>query len=201
MCGSRRLSKCSRTASPANGNMPWQISPSARLASRARRDHRRGSGPERQVGRRSLGIPAVDDGSEPEPRRDRAGVGAQQAVAVEQGLASTDRRVRASSTRCSAIKTASTTRPTATIALLLGMKGAMSEFELVTLRNRLLRGSRNKAERGELFFAVPLGIPQDSLGRDRPGARRAGPRDDPAGLREVRGTRFRVRGLSLPGRE
>ena len=33
----------------------------------------------------------------------------------------------------------------------------MSEFELVTLRNRLLRGSRNKAERGELFLAVPLG--------------------------------------------
>lgn len=31
--------------------------------------------------------------------------------------------------------------------LLLGMKGAMSEFELITLRNRLLRGSRNKAER------------------------------------------------------
>ncbi len=41
--------------------------------------------------------------------------------------------------------------------LLLGMKGAMSEFELVTLRNRLLRGSRNKAERGELFLSVPLG--------------------------------------------
>jgi DNA invertase Pin-like site-specific DNA recombinase len=41
--------------------------------------------------------------------------------------------------------------------LLLGMKGAMSEFELVTLRNRLLRGSQNKAERGELFLAVPLG--------------------------------------------
>ncbi|WP_052315670.1 recombinase family protein [Singulisphaera acidiphila] len=41
--------------------------------------------------------------------------------------------------------------------LLLGMKGAMSEFELITLRNRLLRGSRNKAERGELFLAVPLG--------------------------------------------
>jgi hypothetical protein len=33
----------------------------------------------------------------------------------------------------------------------------MSEFELVTLRNRLLRGSRNKAERGELFLAVPVG--------------------------------------------
>jgi DNA invertase Pin-like site-specific DNA recombinase/transposase-like protein len=41
--------------------------------------------------------------------------------------------------------------------LLLGMKGAMSEFELITLRNRLLRGSRNKAERGELFLSVPLG--------------------------------------------
>lgn len=33
----------------------------------------------------------------------------------------------------------------------------MSEFELVTLRNRLLRGSRNKAERGELFLKVPVG--------------------------------------------
>ncbi len=41
--------------------------------------------------------------------------------------------------------------------LLLGMKGAMSEFELVTLRNRLLRGSRNKAQRGELFMSVPVG--------------------------------------------
>ena len=41
--------------------------------------------------------------------------------------------------------------------LLLGMKGAMSEFELITLRNRLLRGTRNKAERGELFSAVPVG--------------------------------------------
>jgi DNA invertase Pin-like site-specific DNA recombinase len=41
--------------------------------------------------------------------------------------------------------------------LLLGLKGAMGEFELVTLKNRLLRGSRNKAERGELFLAVPLG--------------------------------------------
>ncbi len=33
----------------------------------------------------------------------------------------------------------------------------MSEFELVTLRNRLRRGSQNKAKRGELFLAVPLG--------------------------------------------
>jgi DNA invertase Pin-like site-specific DNA recombinase len=48
--------------------------------------------------------------------------------------------------------------------LLLGMKGAMSEFELVALRNRLLRGSRNKAERGELFLAVPLGYLKTSSG-------------------------------------
>jgi DNA invertase Pin-like site-specific DNA recombinase len=48
--------------------------------------------------------------------------------------------------------------------LLLGMKGAMSEFELVTLRNRLLRGTRNKAERGELFSAVPVGYFKQSSG-------------------------------------
>ncbi len=48
--------------------------------------------------------------------------------------------------------------------LLLGMKGAMSEFELVTLRNRLLRGSRNKAERGELFLSVPLGYFKSASG-------------------------------------
>ena len=48
--------------------------------------------------------------------------------------------------------------------LLLGMKGAMSEYELVTLRNRLLRGSRNKAERGELFLPVPVGYLKTSTG-------------------------------------
>jgi DNA invertase Pin-like site-specific DNA recombinase len=41
--------------------------------------------------------------------------------------------------------------------LLLGMKGAMSEFELITLHNRLERGRLNKAERGELFLSVPVG--------------------------------------------
>lgn len=41
--------------------------------------------------------------------------------------------------------------------LLLGLKGTMSEFELVTMRNRLERGKLNKAERGELFLAVPAG--------------------------------------------
>ena len=41
--------------------------------------------------------------------------------------------------------------------LLLGLKGTMSEFELVTMRNRLERGKLNKAERGELFLGVPIG--------------------------------------------
>jgi len=41
--------------------------------------------------------------------------------------------------------------------LLLGMKGAMSEFELITLRNRLERGRDNKANRGELVLHVPIG--------------------------------------------
>jgi DNA invertase Pin-like site-specific DNA recombinase len=41
--------------------------------------------------------------------------------------------------------------------LLLGLKGTISEFELVTMRNRLERGKLNKAERGELFHKLPLG--------------------------------------------
>ena len=41
--------------------------------------------------------------------------------------------------------------------LLLGLKGTISEFELVTMRNRLERGKLNKAQRGELFHKVPLG--------------------------------------------
>lgn len=41
--------------------------------------------------------------------------------------------------------------------LILGMKGAMSEFELITLRNRLERGRDHKAERGQLVLSVPIG--------------------------------------------
>jgi DNA invertase Pin-like site-specific DNA recombinase len=40
--------------------------------------------------------------------------------------------------------------------LLLGLRGTMSEVELHTMRNRLQRGRRNKAQRGELFFSVPV---------------------------------------------
>jgi len=44
--------------------------------------------------------------------------------------------------------------------LLLGLKGTLSEAEMVTLRNRLERGRRNKAARGELFYGVPTGYLQ-----------------------------------------
>jgi DNA invertase Pin-like site-specific DNA recombinase len=41
--------------------------------------------------------------------------------------------------------------------LLLGLKGIMSEMELHIMRNRLERGRDCKAQRGELFFGVPVG--------------------------------------------
>jgi DNA invertase Pin-like site-specific DNA recombinase len=41
--------------------------------------------------------------------------------------------------------------------LLLGLKGTISEFELVTMRNRLDRGRLNKAQRGELFHRARVG--------------------------------------------
>ena len=41
--------------------------------------------------------------------------------------------------------------------LLLGLKGTISEFELVTMRNRLERGRLHKAQRGALFHNVPTG--------------------------------------------
>jgi DNA invertase Pin-like site-specific DNA recombinase len=41
--------------------------------------------------------------------------------------------------------------------LVLGLKGTMSEVELITMRNRLERGKIYKAERGELILSVPCG--------------------------------------------
>ena len=48
--------------------------------------------------------------------------------------------------------------------LLLGLKGTMSEFELTTLRHRLLEAARAKARRGELRLPVPVGYvwPQET---------------------------------------
>lgn len=49
-------------------------------------------------------------------------------------------------------------------ALLLGIKGTMSAAELHFLRGRLQGGKRNKAERGELRFPLPVGLDWDDAG-------------------------------------
>ena len=48
--------------------------------------------------------------------------------------------------------------------LLLGIKGTMSAAELHFLRSRLQGGKRNKAERGELRFPLPVGLCWDEAG-------------------------------------
>jgi len=45
--------------------------------------------------------------------------------------------------------------------LLLGLKGTMSEAELHFIRARLVGGLRNKAKRGELRLALPIGLDRD----------------------------------------
>jgi len=49
--------------------------------------------------------------------------------------------------------------------LLLGMKGMLSEFELHTLRGRLVEGALNKARRGELEINLPAGLVRLDDGR------------------------------------
>jgi DNA invertase Pin-like site-specific DNA recombinase len=44
--------------------------------------------------------------------------------------------------------------------LVLGLKGILSEMELHVMRNRVERGRDNKAQRGELFYSVPMGYVQ-----------------------------------------
>lgn len=48
--------------------------------------------------------------------------------------------------------------------LLLGLKGTMSEAELHVLKQRLHHGKLNKARRGELAFALPIGYVRHPLG-------------------------------------
>jgi len=47
--------------------------------------------------------------------------------------------------------------------LLLGIKSSVSEFELAGIRQRLLGGILNKAQRGELKIALPAGLVYDPL--------------------------------------
>src|SRR3954464_12661776 len=49
--------------------------------------------------------------------------------------------------------------------LLLGLKGQISELELHTIRGRLTAGLLNKAGRGELALALPVGLIRDPLER------------------------------------
>ena len=48
--------------------------------------------------------------------------------------------------------------------LLLGFKGAVSEFELQSIKARLVGGQRSKARRGELKLALPIGLVYDAAG-------------------------------------
>src|ERR1700726_398187 len=48
--------------------------------------------------------------------------------------------------------------------LLLGLKGTMSEAELHILKARMRGGQRNKARRGELDMALPIGLVYDAAG-------------------------------------
>src|SRR5215213_1364202 len=53
--------------------------------------------------------------------------------------------------------------------LLLGLKGTLSEAELHVLKQRMHEGRRNKARRGELRFALPIGYvwrPEGTIGFD-----------------------------------
>jgi DNA invertase Pin-like site-specific DNA recombinase len=49
--------------------------------------------------------------------------------------------------------------------LVLGLKGIPSEMELHVMRNRLERGRDHEAQRGELFYSVPMGYVQLPDGR------------------------------------
>ena len=48
--------------------------------------------------------------------------------------------------------------------LLLGLKGQISEVELYTIRARLTAGLLNKAKRGDLALALPVGLVRDEAG-------------------------------------
>jgi len=49
--------------------------------------------------------------------------------------------------------------------LLLGLKGQLSEFELHTIRSRLNAGLLNKAQRGDLGLALPIGLLRQAEGQ------------------------------------
>ena len=76
--------------------------------------------------------------------------------------------------------------------LLLGLTGIMSEAELVTMRNRLIRGRWHKAERGELFCAPPMGYVKTPAGNFA-----LDPDEQVRGVVQLIFTRFQVLGTAL----
>jgi DNA invertase Pin-like site-specific DNA recombinase len=56
--------------------------------------------------------------------------------------------------------------------LLLGLKGQLSELELHTIRARMTAGLLNKASRGELALALPVGLERDAGGKVHKSANR-----------------------------
>jgi len=71
--------------------------------------------------------------------------------------------------------------------LLLGLKGSLNEYELDLLRQRSLEARREKAKRGELIVAAPVGYlkAEQRLEKD-PGP--SGPRSRRTGVSQVHGT-------------
>ena len=78
--------------------------------------------------------------------------------------------------------------------LLLGLKGTMSEAELHFIRARLVGGLRNKAKRGELRLALPVGLDRDDDRPDRAVPRRAGSSRDRARVLPVAAARLGAAG-------
>ena len=74
---------------------------------------------------------------------------------------SSSSRYAASWTPCWSTRTRSTRRGQSNDRLLLGLKGSLNEYELDLLRQRSVEARHEKARRGELVVAAPVGLPQD----------------------------------------
>ena len=77
--------------------------------------------------------------------------------------------------------------------LLLGLKGSLNEYELDLLRQRSLSARYEKARRGELVVAAPVGY-REGRGPAREGSRSPRAGSHHPGVRQGRGTRQRPAG-------
>src|SRR4051812_29501207 len=79
--------------------------------------------------------------------------------------------------------------------LLLGLKGSLNEYELDLLRQRSLSARYEKARRGELVVAAPVGFVKDGDRYEKDPDRRV--QDYHARLRQGRGAGQRAPGAAL----